>query len=164
MGYVWNAGEDSNFPRALDQSANANIIREWMQNGWTGTIYPDAYWSDGARDGDFIHAKPGTNSSAVCAAPLNTPFPIPIYDTVPDCPTEVPTAKPTCPHQGSSYVYHIVGIATVKVTDCDQGGGEISLELINMVLGEGMPSVGGETGYGEEHSCASHTQAVTLWE
>jgi hypothetical protein len=164
LGYVWNAGEDPGFPRAIDEGAGASTIRDWMINGWTGTIYTDAYWSNGARDGDFIHAKPGTNSTAVCAAPQNMAFPIPIYDVVPDCPTEIPTAKPTCPHQGSSYAYHIVGIATVEVTDCNQGGGEITLVLKRMVLGEGIPNLSEGLGYNEGHACDSHTQVVTLWE
>ncbi len=164
LGYMWNAGEDPNFSRAIDQSAGASDLKEWMENGWTGMIYPDAFWSDGTRDGDFIHAKPGTNSSAVCKIPENLVFPIPIYDTVPDCQTEIPTAKPNCPTQGSGYAYHIVGIATVQITGCNQGGGEISLVLKSMVLGEGIPNLNEGLGYNEGHACATHTQVVTLWE
>ena len=167
MDYVWNAGEQSaGFPRAIDESANAAVIKDWMINGWTGSIYPDAYWANGARAGDYIHAKPGTNSSAVCQAPMNMSFPIPIYDHVPDCATEIPSGvpRPSCPTQGSGYVYHIIGIGTVQITGCSQGGGEIDLVLKKVVWGEGMPSVGSETGYGEANACATYTQAVTLWE
>jgi hypothetical protein len=166
MGYVWNAGElPASFPRAIDESANAAILKEWMENGWHGgTLYPDNLWRLGAHDGDFIHAKPGTNSSAVCAAPPDLIFPIPIYDMIPDCPTEIDTDRPSCPTQGSSYAYHIVGIASVRITGCSQGGGQIDLELARAIFGEGMPDIGGQTGFGEARACETHTQVVTLWE
>ncbi len=165
MGYIWNAGElPDGFPRAIDESANANILREWMENGWDGgVLYPDNLWSLGARDGDFIHAKPGTNSTAVCAAPEDLIFPIPIYDALPDCPTEIDTDRPSCPTQGSNYVYHIVGIASVQVADCSQGSGTLTLELADAIIGEGMPDLGENTGFGEARACETHTQVVTLW-
>jgi hypothetical protein len=166
MGYVWNAGElPASFPRAIDESANAAILKEWMENGWHGgALYPDNLWRLGAHDGDYIHAKPGTNSSAVCAAPEDLIFPIPIYDMIPDCPTEIDTDKPSCPTQGSSYAYHIVGIASVQITGCSQGGGQIDLELATAIFGEGMPDIGEQTGFGEARACETHTQVVTLWE
>lgn len=162
MGYVWNAGD---FSRAIDESANANTIREWMRNGWQGMIYPDpGLWALGGRVGDFIHAKPGVQAAVICEAPLDLIFPIPIYDKVPECETQIPNPKPNCPTQGSGYAYHIVGVASVHVTGCDKAPDhEITLELVEAVLGEGMPNIGGGTGYGGAHACETHTQVVTLW-
>jgi hypothetical protein len=168
LGYVWNSGEDPGFPRALDQSANANTIRDWMENGWQGTIYPDpGLWALGGQDGDFIHAKPGVQAATICDAPMEDDFifPIPIYDKIPECETQIPTDKPNpCPSQGSGYAYHIVGIASVRVKGCDKAPEhEITLQLVEAVLGEGMPKIGGGTGYGEPAACETHTQVVTLW-
>jgi hypothetical protein len=168
LGYVWNASEKpAGFPRAIDQSANANTISEWMENGWQGNvIYTDNLWAKGARAGDFIHAKPGVQASTVCDAPEGEPFQIPIYDRVPECTTQIPDDnKPNpCPHQGSGYAYHIVGIASVMVTHCEQSPEmEITLQLVEAVIGKGMPNIGGGTGYGEPAACETHTQVVTLW-
>lgn len=33
FGYVWNQEEAIDFPRAIDESADAAILREWMENG-----------------------------------------------------------------------------------------------------------------------------------
>jgi len=164
MGYVWNQGENPDFPRAVDQSANANVLKGWMENGWQGVLYADCLWSDGCGYGDYIHAKPGANSSAICKAPEDTLIFIPIYDQVLDCPTEVPDPKPNCPTQGSGYVYHIVGFAGVEITGCQQGQGEIVAEVVEILVGEGMPSLGQGTGYGEGQACLTHVQVVTLWE
>jgi hypothetical protein len=171
LAYVWNAGEDPGFPRAVDESANANVISEWMENGFPGLmLYPDNnLWSNGARNGDFIHAKPGTMAGAICDAPLNEVFWIPIYDAVPDCETELPgpgvVPRPDCPTQGSGYVYHIYGIASVMVTECNAAPEhEIVLRLERSVLGEGIPDLSGPTGFGEAHACDTYTQVVTLWE
>jgi len=166
MGYVWNQREDPDFPRALDESANAAVLKEWMENGWDGVLYTDCLWNGdgGCRTGDYIHAKPGTNSSAVCAAPEATIIYIPIYDQIPECATEVPNPKPSCPTQGSGYVYHIVGFTGIKITECSQGGGTITAEVVETIIGEGIPSVGLGTGYGEEHACETYTQVVILWQ
>ncbi|MEE8391843.1 MAG: pilus assembly protein TadG-related protein [Anaerolineae bacterium] len=166
MGYMWNSGDASNgFNRAIDASANAAVIRGWMENGWSGSIYPDNLWSLGAHDGDFIHAKPGAQVSTICAAPEGVIFPVPVYDTVVDCDTEIDTSKPDpCPSQGSGYAYHIVGIASVKITACrGSPDKEIDLELASAIFGEGMPDIGEETGFGEGRACDTHTQVVTLW-
>ncbi len=159
LGYMWNQGEQSaGWPRAIDESAGANVIKVWMVNGWDGPpIYADCI---GCRWGDYIHAKPGSNASAVCQAPRDTLFYIPVYDAVLDCPTEVPAPKAPCPHQGSSYVYHIVGFAGIKITDCDQGKKEITAELVRSLLGEGVPLP--NSGFGSD-ACYGDTMVVTLW-
>ncbi|OQY16910.1 MAG: hypothetical protein B6I35_15305 [Anaerolineaceae bacterium 4572_32.2] len=164
VGYVWNQRENPDFPRAIDESANAAILKEWMENGWQGVLYADCLWDDDCRTGDYIHSKPGTNSSAVCAAPENTLIYIPIYDQLPSCATEVPDPKPDCPTQGSGDVYHIVGFGGVKITDCKQGQGEITAEVVKTIMGEGVPSFGLGTGYGEARACEMYTQIVTLWQ
>jgi hypothetical protein len=173
MGYVWNSGENPSFPRTqkiagdncTGESASANCLSRWMSEGAPVNIFPDGLWRSGARDGDFVHAKPGTNSSAICDAPLNVAFTIPVFDMVPDCPTEIDTPKPDpCPHQGSGFAYHIVGILGVKITDCDQGGGTLHLEITPATIGQGMPNLGGGLGYGEAHACDMYVQVVTLWE
>ncbi len=165
LGYVWNQGEDPDFPRAIDDSANANILREWMANGWQGaTIYADCEWASGCRYGDYVHAKPGTNSTAICAAPEDTLIYIPIYDYIPDCETEpIPDPKPDCPTQGGGNCYHIVGFAGVKITDCEQGQGVITADLVRMITGYGQPSPREGEGYGEGGACETYTMVVNLW-
>jgi hypothetical protein len=162
MGYVWNQGEAPDFPRAVDDGAGASDLKEWMENGWQGTIYVDCLWGGGCRNGDYIHAKPGTNSSAVCQAP-GMIIQVPVYDRTPECEPEIPAPKPACPTQGGGYCYHIVGIASVRITDCQQGQGTIEADLVRMVMGEGIPGFGGGTGYDEGHACDAQTQVVTLW-
>jgi Flp pilus assembly protein TadG len=152
FGYVWNVGEDSDFPRAVDDSTNASTLEDWMEDGWNGTIY----------GGDFIHAKPGTNSSAVCAAPENEIFYIPIYDAIPDCQTEIYDPKPACPTQGGGYCYHIVGFAGLMITECNQGQGEITAELVETIVGEGVPSP--NDGYGSDVCDTMNTMVVSLVE
>ena len=57
-----------------------------------------------------------------------------------------------------------MGIASVQITGCDKAPEhEITLKLVQAVIGEGMPSIGGGTGYGEPAACETHTQVVTLW-
>ncbi len=166
LGYVWNQGEDPDFPRAIDDSANANTLREWMVNGWQGgVLYADCEWASGCRYGDYVHAKPGTNSTAICAAPEDTLIYIPIYDYIPDCETEpIPEPKPDCPTQGGGNCYHIVGFAGVKITDCEQGQGVITADLVNMITGWGQPSPnGGYQSDGGSDACETYTMVVTLW-
>ncbi len=162
LGYVWNQTENPTWPRAVDPNAGASDLRSWMENGWTGTLYADCPWGAGCRTGDYIHAKPGTNASAVCAAPVNTVFYVPVYDEVLDCPTQIPAPKPACPTQGSSYCYHIVGFAAIKVTACSQGQKEITAELVEYISGQGVPSP--NTGFGPgSNACNSHLMVVSLW-
>jgi hypothetical protein len=169
LKYMWNSGENSAFPRAEDMSTNNNDLKEWMRNGCPDcVIYTDAFWSDGARDGDFIHAVPGAQQGATCEAPQNTVIQIPVFDIVPQCLEDIPTAKPECPTQGggtNSHVYHIVGIASVKITACNKQGNEdgLEIELVDTTIGKGIPKLGEGLGYGEAHACDTYTQVVTLW-
>jgi hypothetical protein len=167
LAYMWNAGEQpAGFPRAIDWGADANTIEEWMANGWPGhEVYPDGLWAEGAHNGDFIHAKPGTQASTICSAPEGEIFPVPIYDAFPDCFTEIDTAKPACPPQGSSYMYHIVGIASVRITGCEKAPEkEITVVIEDMIYAEGIPDISGGMGFGEAGACPLDSQVVTLWE
>jgi Flp pilus assembly protein TadG len=164
LAYMWNAGEDSAFPRARDESADAATLKELMAEGGDFTVYPDNDFWLNSQKGDFIHAKPGTNSSAVCQAPMDPYFfPVPVFDVVVYCP-DIGSPKPDCPTQGSGFVYHIIGLATVKVTGCKQGQGEITLELTDEIVGSEAVGFREGMGFGEAHACETHTQAVTLWQ
>jgi hypothetical protein len=152
FAYMWNVGENPDFDRAIDDGIGASELKEWMEDGWDGSIY----------GGDFIHAKPGTNSSAVCKAPENEVFYIPIYDAIPDCETQVYDPKPECPTQGGGYVFHIVGFAGLKVTECDQGSGQITAELVKTIVGQGVPAP--SDGYGSSVCDLSNAMVVALVE
>ena len=162
LGYVWNQTEAPTWPRAIDQNTGANNLKDWMSKGWTGTLYADCAWSAGCRTGDYIHAKPGANASAVCAAPMNEVFYVAVYDEVPNCPTQIPGPKPACPSQGGSYCYHIVGFAALKVTACSQGQKEITAELVEHISGQGVISPNAGFGVGS-NACANHLMVVSLW-
>ena len=163
MGYVWNQGEDPDFPRAIDEGAGASELKKWMENGWQGTLYADCRWSSGCQWGDYVHAKPGTNSSAICKAPQDTKITIPVYDYIPSCPDEpIPDPKPACPKQGGAYCYHIVGFAVAEITDCNQGGGQLTAELGELITGKGSPSP--NAGYGSDVCEETTIQMVSLWE
>lgn len=162
LGYVWNQTENPTWPRAVDPNAGANDLKNWMQHGWNGTLYADCAWGAGCRTGDYIHAKPGTNASAVCKAPASTVFYVPVYDAVPDCPRQIPAPKPNCPTQGGGYCYHIVGFAAIKITACNQGKKEITAVLVEYISGQGVPSP--NVGFGPgSNACAFHTMVVSLW-
>jgi len=164
LAYVWNQGEHDTFPRAVDDNAGASELKEWMEDGWQGTLYADCLWfGENCAWGDYVHAKPGTNSSAICKAPeAPTEIIIPVYDYIPDCIDEpVPGHKPDCPTQGGSYVYHIVGFAGTLITDCSQGGGQIDAELARLIMGKGVPSPNG--GYGSGVCERTALTTVTLW-
>jgi Flp pilus assembly protein TadG len=153
FAYMWNVGEDPDFDRAIDQGIGASELKEWMENGWNGQVY----------GGDFIHAKPGTNASGICEAPENEVFYVPIYDAIPDCPTQVYDPKPTCPHQGSSYVFHIVGFAGLKITNCEKSPEfEITAELVKTIVGQGVPAP--SDGYGSNVCDLSNAMVVALVE
>jgi hypothetical protein len=165
LDYTWNQGEHDTFLRAVDDNAGANDLKEWMENGWQGTLYADCLWfGEGCGWGDYVHAKPGTNSSAICEAPeAPTEIIIPVYDYIPDCIDEpIPGHKPDCPTQGGSYAYHIIGFAGARISECSQGGGEIDAELARLIMGEGVPSPNGGYGTGVCEETALTT--VTLWE
>ncbi len=162
LNHVWNQGENPNFPRATGSSGNANDLKDWMENGWDGTLYADCFWSEGCQWGDFIHAKPGTNSSPIGHVPINTAFFVPIFDIVPHY-DQIPEPKAGSVPQGSNYYYHIVGFAAVRVPtggDANQGGGTIRACVEEVIMGEGQPSP--NTGFGSD-ACATHTMVVSLW-
>ena len=151
--------------KTTGKSAGASDIKEWMRDGWDPPVYYDAGPWAAHQVGDFIHAKPGTNSSAVCQVPDEVDiFPLPVYDAVPYCPTDITSPRPDCPTQGSAFVYHIVGIAYVRIVKCNQGKGELELELVEEILGSEAVGFREGTGYGEAGACATRIQAVTLWE
>jgi hypothetical protein len=135
---------------------------EWMTNGWPGTIYADCYWSDGCGCGDFIHAKPGTDSSAIGATPVGVVYTIPIFDVVPHY-DQILSEKAAAVPQGGDYYYHIVGFASVIVGsgDVDQGAGTIRACMEEMVWGSSPPRP--NSGYGSD-VCTAGTMVVTLWE
>jgi hypothetical protein len=161
MNYVWNQREAPDFPQALDDGTSASDLKYWMESGWPGMVYIDCLWDEGCHDGDYIHATPATNSSAVCQAP--EVIQIPVYDRILECEPEIPAPKPDCPTRGGGYCYHIVGIASIRITDCEQDQGTIEAELVRMVMSEGIPDLAEETGYGEGHACDTQTQVVMLW-
>ncbi|MBN1177721.1 MAG: hypothetical protein JXD18_00800 [Anaerolineae bacterium] len=164
LNHVWNAGEaDEGYPRASGGSGSANDLKTWMEEGWGGTLYADCFWSTGCHWGDFIHAKPGTNSSAIGATPIDELFFIPIFDAVPEYET-IPAPKAGAVAQGGNYYYHIVGFTGVIVPsshDVSQGGGTIRTCIQQVIWGQGQPSP--NSGYGGG-ACASHVMVVTLWE
>ena len=130
LGYVWNQGEFPDFPRAVDESLDASILVEWMEHGCLIPLYADCEWGDGCQYGDYIPAKPGVNSSAICQPPLDTLLHIPIYDVALDCATEIPEPRPACPTQGGDYCYHVVGFADIEITDCSYGEGRITAQWV----------------------------------
>lgn len=166
LAYVWNQGENDTFDRAVDEGADASVLKEWMEDGWEVILYADCGWGEPSFCGwgDYVHAKPGTNSSAVCQAPeYPVTIIVPVYDYIPDCPGEpIPDPKPACPTQGGSYCYHIVGFAGARIRNCSQGSGQIDLELARLILGEGEPSA--NPGY-DQLACERITlMTVTLWQ
>jgi hypothetical protein len=168
MNYVWNNSEAPTFPRAIKKSSNAADMKEWMENGWDGTIYIDCLWNDGCANGDFIPAMPGQIQSAVCQAPEDPiQITIPVYDIVAECGTEIPDPKPDCPVQGGqgsgSFAYHIVGIASVRIIECGSANeSRLTIELDRLVTGEGMPNISEHTGFGGSQACVGAYQVVNL--
>ena len=162
LGYVWNADEEpESFPRAVDENAGASELKEWMENGWEVELSADNPWPSSHR-GDFIHAKPGANASAVCEAPeWPQVIKVPVYDHVPHC-LDITTVRPPCPTQGGGYVYHIVGFATLEITACSQGGKQIDAQLRE--LRSGLGEVSWSSGYNQGECELKTLTAITLWE
>jgi hypothetical protein len=161
LGHVWHQNESPTFPRASGGGGSASDLQDWMANGWNGQLYADCLWSDGCRAGDFVHAKPGSSSSAIGDVPINTLFFVPIYDLVPEY-GQIPAPKAAAVPQGGNYYYHIVGFAGVRVSPggADQGSGTIRACVEQVILGEGQPSP--NAGFGSD-VCATHAMVVTLW-
>jgi Flp pilus assembly protein TadG len=161
LAYTWNQGEDPDFPRAVDPSGNANVLKDWMRNGYPGGVpfYADCV---GCTYGDYIHAKPGRNSSVIGQAPVGEIIMVPIIDWVPQY-DEIPYPKPPAATQGGGYYYHIVGFMAFEVTGKSQGAGKINGKLVNAVIGSGQVSSVQGSGYGQSNACKTHLQAVNLW-
>jgi hypothetical protein len=163
LNHLWNQSEkDDHYPRATGMSANAEILQIWMDEGWDGKVYADCFWSTGCRMGDYIHAKPGTDSSIIGYTPIDTPFSIPLFDIVPYY-HQIPPPKPGHVPQGADFYYHIVGFATVEVgeEDAAQGAGTIRGCISQVITGLGTP--GPNAGYGHD-PCRDLTMVVTLWD
>jgi hypothetical protein len=135
-----------------------------MSNGWDGVLYADCFWADGCAFGDYIHAKPGTNSAPIGDVPIDTLFFIPIYDITPEY-EYIPFPKAEPIPQGGDHYYHIVGFAGIRVAeeDVDQGGGTIRACIDELIYGEGQPSPAPGSGYDEGGACGTHFQVVALW-
>ena len=163
LSHIWNQTEkDDGFPRASGTSANADILKTWMADGWDGTLYADCFWGGGCRTGDYIHSTPGTDSSVVGLTPIDTPFPIPLFDIVPHY-SQIPSPKAGHVPQGSDYYYHVVGFATVTVRaeDINQGAGTIRACVEQVITGLGEPSP--NAGFGHD-VCRDYTMVVALWD
>lgn len=116
LAYAWNQTEDPDWPRAVDPSAGANVLKDWMANGFPEEV---SFYAD-----DYIHAKPGRNSSVIGQAPVGERIVVPVFDSVPHY-DEIPAPKPAAAVQGGGYYYHIVGFMAFEVTGADQGAGTI---------------------------------------
>jgi hypothetical protein len=161
LGYMWNDGasvdEYPDWDRAVDPNTDANQLKEWMENGCQNC--PPLWW------GDYIHAKPGTNSSAIGAAPLEPeeqPIYLPIFDEVPHY-DDIDGPKPPAASQGGDYYYHIVGYLAYEVTDSNQGAGMIDGKVVKVVTAKGQVGNGRLIGFGQGNACKTMAQAVNLW-
>jgi Flp pilus assembly protein TadG len=161
LNHVWHQNESPNFPRASGGGGSAANLQNWMANGWQGQLFADCPWDTGCRQGDFIHAKPGSSSSAIGDVPIDTLFYVPIYDVVPQY-GQIPSPKAGPVPQGGNYYYHIIGFAGISVPPggADQGGGTIRACLEEVFIGEGQPSP--NSGF-DSNACTTHTMVVTLW-
>jgi hypothetical protein len=159
LKYMWNDGtsrtdEDPTWPRATDPNADANVLKDWMVNGCQDCPFLEF--------GDFIHAKPGSNASAVGAAPVGETIVIPIFDYVPHY-DDIADPKPENAAQGGDFYYHIVGFMAFKVTAENQGQGRIDGEVVQIIWADGQVGYGDLIGFGEGNACRTHAQAVNLW-
>ena len=166
LAYVWNNTEASQFPRAISGNPGGEL-RDWMRDGWDGTLYADCPWNAGCHNGDYIHAKPGTEQDVINVAPLDTLIYVPVYDAFPDCDGVAPDIAvpyPQSPNactgmQGADY-YHIIGFAGVKIQSTSTPDHSMHMCLEQTIMGQGQPSP--SAGYGSD-VCAMRTLVVTLW-
>jgi Flp pilus assembly protein TadG len=171
LGYVWREPDAYDWYRAVDTAPDADDIKEWMCDGWSGTLYTDCRWeTEGCQTGDFIHAAPGTTSSGIgvvshqCAEVFGQPILVPIYDVVPHY-DQIETEKPG-PAGAGNYYYHIVGFGAVRIEedegDCEtsQGAGLLCVCVDEAIIGQGQTSP--NSGFGSD-ICVNHTLVVTLW-
>jgi hypothetical protein len=162
LAYTWNQGEeDADWPRAIDPSGSANVLKEWMANGYPNGV---PFYADevGGTYGDYIHAKPGRNSSVIGEAPVGEVVLVPIFDDTPHY-DEIPAPKAPQASQGGGYYYHIVGFMAFEVTGANQGAGTITGTYVNAIIGSGQVSSAEGTGFGEGNACLTHLQTVNLW-
>ena len=124
LAYVWNQTEDPNWLRAVDPSGDASALGDWMANGFPGEGSFCA--------GDYIHAKPGRNSSVIGQAPVGERILVPVFDSVPQY-DEIPAPKAPAAAQGGGYYYHIVGFMVFEVTGANQGAGTIDGQFVQFV-------------------------------
>jgi len=124
LAYVWNQTEDPGWRRAVDPSGDANVLKDWMANGFPSG---SSFYA-----GDYVHAKPGRNSSAIGQAPIGERILVPVFDSVPHY-DEIPAPKAPAAAQGGSYYYHIVGFVVFEVTGADQGAGTIDGRFVQFV-------------------------------
>lgn len=159
LAYVWNGGTfpDADNPpwrRAVDPNADANVLKDWMENGWSG---PELYIDD------YIHAKPGQSSSVIGETPpVGEILTLPIFDEVKHY-DEIGAPKAPAAEQGGGYYYHIVGFINFRVTGANQGAGIITGDLVYNTIGTGQVSSAEAMGYGQPNACQTRTQAVNLW-
>ncbi|HET92050.1 MAG TPA: hypothetical protein ENN99_15120 [Chloroflexi bacterium] len=178
--FIWQHREYSGWPRALDNTTNANVLADWMENGWDGTLYADCMWSEGCYSGDYVDAKPGQTQSVFWATPIDELFYVPIYDAVPDCPDkgkplDIVAPYPEDPYPGprgdeacsggqTPAYYHVVGFAGVIVPPGGVahggGNGSITVCLQETIMGQGQPSP--NNGFGHD-PCSTRTMVVVLW-
>ena len=166
LGYAWNqTEEDQGWPRALDPTGTANILKLWMENGYDdGIFYADCPWTSptNCRTGDYIHAIPGEKEAVIGAAPVGEIIWAPVFDEFPAY-EQIPGPKPEPANQGASYYYHIVGFAAFEIVDTSQGGGTITGRFQDMITGQGQINPTDGSGFGQANACQFHLLAVTLW-
>lgn len=166
LDYVWRQQEEgAGFPRAQTHTP-AGQLKTWMQYGCDDTtLYADGLWSQGYRNGDYVHAGPGTEQDVINVAPIGELIYVPVFDAFPDCDGEEPDIAEPHPEdacrggQGADY-YHIVGFAGVRVQGTSTPNHSIDLCLEQTIWGQGQPSP--NSGYGS-NVCAMHTMVVALW-
>jgi hypothetical protein len=155
LAYVWNPDEEVQWERAIDPSGDANVLKDWMANG-----FPDneSYF----QIGDYIHAKPGRDSSVIKEAPKNQRIVIPIFDGFYHYDV-IPTPKAPQAAQGGGYYYRLAGFLTFEVVNFNQGRGTIEGACVwNTITATGQ--VGGDdVGYGQPDACWAGLQGVNLW-
>ena len=168
LDYVWNISEEPRgFPRAKSSNPGGEL-KDWMEGGWDDTLFADCRgWSTGCHNGDFVHAKPGTEQDVINVAPIGELIYVPVYDAFPDCDgydPDIPETHPSSPDactgmQGADY-FHIVGFAGVRIHSTSAAEHSMDMCLEETIWGQGQPSPNG--GYGSG-ACATHTMALTLW-
>jgi len=124
LAYAWSQAEDPDWPRAVNPSGDANMLEDWMANGFPEEV---SFYA-----GDYVHAKPGRNSSVIGQAPVGETILVPVFDSVPHY-DEIPAPKAPTAAQGGGYYYHIVSFMVFEVTGANQGAGTIDGRFVQFV-------------------------------